>query len=87
LRRSSTGQLAASDSASGAGFRKVNGRELVATQDEIVELAEGVAAGNLDVEQILDPLQDDWTGTVSLEVFTDDWEYIRMSKDRLDTML
>jgi sugar phosphate isomerase/epimerase len=46
-----------------------------------------LGAGNLDIEQILDPLQDDWTGTVSLEVFTDDWEYIRMSKDRLDTML
>lgn len=46
-----------------------------------------LGAGNLDFEQILAPLQDGWTGTLSLEVFTDDWEYIVMSKERLDALL
>jgi sugar phosphate isomerase/epimerase len=44
-------------------------------------------AGNLDFEQILAPLKDDWTGTLSLEVFTDDWEYMQTSKDRLDELI
>lgn len=44
-------------------------------------------AGNLDFEQILAPLQEGWDGTLSLEVFTDDWEYMRISKERLDELV
>lgn len=44
-------------------------------------------AGNLDFEQILAPIQEDWSGSLSLEVFTNDWEYMQMSKKRLDALL
>ncbi len=44
-------------------------------------------AGNLNFAEILAPLQDDWDGTLSLEVFTWDWEYLAMSVDRLDQLL
>lgn len=44
-------------------------------------------AGNLDFERILEPLQNSWNGTLSLEVFTQDWGYMKMSKERLDALV
>lgn len=44
-------------------------------------------AGNLDFEQMLSPLQDGWNGTLSLEVLTDNMDYITESKQRLDRLL
>lgn len=35
-------------------FLRVNGRALVATQDEIVELARDVAAGNYEIDELTD---------------------------------
>lgn len=40
-------------------------------------------AGTLDFEAILGAFPADWAGTLSLEVFTDDYEYVGVSKDRL----
>lgn len=44
-------------------------------------------AGNLAFDVILTPLLDDWQGTLSLEVFTDDWEYMAISVDRLNELI
>ncbi|HET7324007.1 MAG TPA: sugar phosphate isomerase/epimerase [Halococcus sp.] len=44
-------------------------------------------AGTLDFERIFEPLREDWTGTLSLEVFTLDWEYVETSVRRLDELL
>lgn len=44
-------------------------------------------AGTIDFEQIFEPLRDGWTGTLSLEVFTDDWGYIETSVERFDELL
>lgn len=44
-------------------------------------------SGTLDFDAILDPLRSGWQGTLSLEVFTFDWEYIEMSAERLDRLL
>ncbi|WP_049901904.1 sugar phosphate isomerase/epimerase family protein [Halococcus agarilyticus] len=44
-------------------------------------------AGTIDFEQVFEPLRDGWTGTLSLEVFTDDRGYIETSVDRLDELL
>jgi sugar phosphate isomerase/epimerase len=45
-------------------------------------------AGTIDFDRIFDTLRDaDWTGTLSLEVFTLDYEYIATSLDRLDRAL
>ena len=43
-------------------------------------------SGTLDFERIFDAFPDGWTGTLSLEVFTDDYDYIGVSKDRLDAL-
>lgn len=44
-------------------------------------------AGHLDFTEILAPVTAGWTGTLSLEVFTANWDYIRMSKEQLDRLL
>jgi sugar phosphate isomerase/epimerase len=44
-------------------------------------------AGNIDFAAIFDALGDGWTGTLSLEVFTHDVEYLAVSKRRLDALL
>lgn len=44
-------------------------------------------AGTIDFERMFDALGDEWAGTLSLEVFTDDYRYLRVSKDRLDELL
>jgi sugar phosphate isomerase/epimerase len=44
-------------------------------------------AGTIDFERVFEPLRDDWTGTLSLEVFTLDWHYIETSVRRLDELL
>lgn len=44
-------------------------------------------AGDLDFDRLLAPLMDGWTGTLSLEVFTHDWDYIRYSTERLHTII
>ena len=44
-------------------------------------------AGTLDFETILDPLRENWTGTLSIEAFTLDWGYIGTSVERLDALL
>jgi sugar phosphate isomerase/epimerase len=44
-------------------------------------------AGTIDFEVIFDALPDDWEGTMSLEVFTLDFDYIGASKERLDALL
>ena len=44
-------------------------------------------AGTIDFERVFEPLRDGWTGTFSLEVFTDDWGYLETSVDRLDELL
>ncbi|MDY6773930.1 MAG: TIM barrel protein, partial [Candidatus Nanohaloarchaea archaeon] len=40
-------------------------------------------SGNLDFEEIFSPLQEGWSGTLSLEVLTWDWDYIEMSREKL----
>ncbi|MDY6761844.1 MAG: sugar phosphate isomerase/epimerase family protein [Candidatus Nanohaloarchaea archaeon] len=44
-------------------------------------------AGNFDFEPMFQHLRDGWTGTLSLEVFTPNWDYIAMSKEQLDEMI
>lgn len=44
-------------------------------------------SGTLDFGTILEPLRDDWTGTMSLEPFTYAWDYITYSKEQLDELL
>lgn len=44
-------------------------------------------SGTLDFDAILSPLADGWTGTLSLEVFTYSWDYIRYSQEHLDDLL
>jgi sugar phosphate isomerase/epimerase len=44
-------------------------------------------AGTLDFETILAPLRQGWTGTLSIETFTLDWNYIETSVERLDALL
>lgn len=45
-------------------------------------------AGTLDFERILEPLVDrEWTGTLSLDVFSLDYPYFKTSLDRLDDTL
>ncbi|EMA51686.1 hypothetical protein C448_00667 [Halococcus morrhuae DSM 1307] len=44
-------------------------------------------AGTLDFGTILDPLREDWTGTLSIEAFTLDWGYMETSVERLDALL
>jgi sugar phosphate isomerase/epimerase len=44
-------------------------------------------AGTIDFAEIVAALPDDWTGTLSLEVFTLEYEYIETSKRHLDDVL
>ena len=44
-------------------------------------------AGTIDFEEVLASIREDWTGTLSLEVFTLDWGYIEVSVRRLDELL
>ncbi|WP_276301109.1 sugar phosphate isomerase/epimerase family protein [Halorussus lipolyticus] len=44
-------------------------------------------SGTIDFEEILGALPDDWSGTLSLEVFTLDYGYIGVSKEYLDGVL
>ncbi|WP_224269282.1 sugar phosphate isomerase/epimerase family protein [Haloprofundus salinisoli] len=46
-----------------------------------------LGAGDLDFERILGAFPDDWTGTLSLEVFTFGFDYIETSKRHLDVLL
>ncbi len=44
-------------------------------------------SGTLDFDAILDPVRTGWDGTLSLEVFTYDWDYIAYSMERLEDLL
>ncbi|UPV99765.1 sugar phosphate isomerase/epimerase [Halorussus gelatinilyticus] len=44
-------------------------------------------AGTIDFEAVLGALPDDWSGTLSLEVFTLEYGYIGVSKEYLDDVL
>jgi len=45
-------------------------------------------SGDIDFERIFEPLRaTDWSGTLSLEVFTLDYRYVRESKRRLDALV
>ncbi|WP_129117002.1 sugar phosphate isomerase/epimerase family protein [Halegenticoccus tardaugens] len=44
-------------------------------------------AGDVDFERIFAALPDDWSGTLSLEVFTFAYDYVGASKERLDALL
>ncbi|MFC6825926.1 sugar phosphate isomerase/epimerase family protein [Halopelagius fulvigenes] len=44
-------------------------------------------SGTIRFESAFDALGGEWDGTLSLEVFTDDFRYLRTSKDRLDELL
>lgn len=44
-------------------------------------------AGTIDFERVFEPLSENWTGTLSLEVFTLDWAYVETSVARLDELL
>ncbi|WP_158056279.1 sugar phosphate isomerase/epimerase family protein [Halorussus halophilus] len=44
-------------------------------------------SGNLDFETALAPLREGWKGTVSIEVYTFDFDYVALSKEKLDTYL
>jgi len=46
-----------------------------------------VGSGTLDFETALAPLREDWTGTVSAEVYTFDSDYLQLSKRKLDGVL
>ena len=43
--------------------------------------------GTIDFETILEPLLTDWDGTVSIELDTPNFEYLRASKRRLESIL
>ncbi len=44
-------------------------------------------SGTIDFEEVLGALPDDWSGTLSLEVFTLEYGYIGVSKEYLDDVL
>ena len=44
-------------------------------------------SGTIDFERVLAPLSQGWAGTLSLEVFTRDWDYIETSVEHLDALL
>ncbi|WP_253736502.1 sugar phosphate isomerase/epimerase family protein [Halohasta salina] len=46
-----------------------------------------VGSGTTDFETILEPLVDGWNGTVSVEAYTFDKDYMRLSKEKLDACL
>ncbi|MFD1514571.1 sugar phosphate isomerase/epimerase family protein [Halomarina rubra] len=43
--------------------------------------------GDIDFGTLFDAFDDDWAGTLSLEVFTLDYDYLAVSKERLDALL
>ncbi|MFC5972294.1 sugar phosphate isomerase/epimerase family protein [Halomarina salina] len=44
-------------------------------------------SGTIDFATLFDAFADDWAGTLSLEVFTLDYDYLDVSKERLDAMV
>jgi sugar phosphate isomerase/epimerase len=44
-------------------------------------------SGTIDFETLLGGFPDDWAGTLSLEVFTDSFDDVAVSKERLDALL
>ncbi|WP_435174860.1 sugar phosphate isomerase/epimerase family protein [Halorussus sp. AFM4] len=44
-------------------------------------------SGTLDFETALAPLREGWTGTVSIEVYTFDFDYVALSAEKLDDYL
>ena len=44
-------------------------------------------SGTIDFATLFDAFADDWAGTFSLEVFTLDYDYLAVSKDRLDALV
>ncbi|WP_135806266.1 sugar phosphate isomerase/epimerase family protein [Halorussus marinus] len=46
-----------------------------------------VGSGTTDFETALSPLRDGWTGTLSVEAYTFDDEYLALSKEKLDGYL
>ncbi|UPV74610.1 sugar phosphate isomerase/epimerase [Halorussus limi] len=44
-------------------------------------------SGTTDFETALAPLREDWTGTVSVEVYTFDFDYLELSAEKLDAVL
>jgi len=44
-------------------------------------------SGTTDFETALAPLRDDWEGTVSVEVYTFDFDYLELSAEKLDEFL
>ncbi|WP_458187612.1 sugar phosphate isomerase/epimerase family protein [Haladaptatus sp. NG-WS-4] len=44
-------------------------------------------SGTLDFETALSPLREGWSGTVSVEVYTFDFDYLELSKRKLDSYL
>jgi sugar phosphate isomerase/epimerase len=46
-----------------------------------------VGSGTTDFETILEPLKTDWEGTLSVEAYTFDKDYMRLSKEKLDACL
>ena len=44
-------------------------------------------SGTLDFETALAPLREDWEGTVSVEVYTFDFDYLALSAEKLDDYL
>jgi sugar phosphate isomerase/epimerase len=46
-----------------------------------------VGSGTMDFETALAPLREGWTGTVSAEVYTFDFDYLELSERKLDEVL
>ncbi|WP_132060016.1 sugar phosphate isomerase/epimerase family protein [Halorussus amylolyticus] len=44
-------------------------------------------SGTLDFGTVFEPLREDWTGTISAEVYTFDFDYLELSKRKLDGFL
>lgn len=44
-------------------------------------------SGTIDFATLFDAFADDWAGTLSLEVFTLDYDYLAVSKERLDALV
>ncbi|WP_435154408.1 sugar phosphate isomerase/epimerase family protein [Haladaptatus sp. DFWS20] len=44
-------------------------------------------SGTLDFQTALEPIRDGWSGTVSIEVYTFDFDYLELSKRKLDGYL
>jgi sugar phosphate isomerase/epimerase len=46
-----------------------------------------LGAGTVDFDALLEPLRTDWSGTLALDVRTDDWDYVEESARRLTGLL